>query len=172
MLPVAVQVPVAGSYNSALDKAPLLKPPAASTFPLESNVSANDSRPVVILPVAVHVPVAGLYSSALARGGAVQQVFGSKPPATSTSPSASRVVVWLTRGTFMLPVLLNPPEPARAGIAMHTASPRATKPNQGNERIGFEPTPDCSRGDNREPHETSFRKGRYYREGVAHWLHI
>ena len=54
-----------------------------------------------------------------------------EPPATSTSPSASRVVVWLTRGTFMLPVLLNPPEPARAGIAMHTASPRATKPNQG-----------------------------------------
>src|SRR6266478_7488966 len=59
ILPVAVQAPVAGLYNSALDKAPLLKPPAASTSPLESSVRANDSRPMVMLPVVVQVPVAG-----------------------------------------------------------------------------------------------------------------
>src|SRR6476660_8977612 len=38
-LPVNVQVPVAGSYNSALAKLPLPKsPPATSTLPLASNV--------------------------------------------------------------------------------------------------------------------------------------
>src|SRR5437773_12428704 len=89
MVPVAVQLPVAGLYNSALDKAPLSKPPAASTFPLESTVKANDSRPVVMLPVAVQVPVVGLYSSALARDGAPQQAFG-RPPATRTLPFGSR----------------------------------------------------------------------------------
>jgi hypothetical protein len=40
MLPVGVQIPVAGSYSSALDKAPVpAKPPVTSTFPLGSNVT-------------------------------------------------------------------------------------------------------------------------------------
>src|SRR5437773_713629 len=109
MLPVAVQVPVAGLYNSALDKAPLLKPPAASTFPFESSVRTNDSRPVVLLPVAVQLPVTGLYSSALARGEAPQQAFGSRPPATRTSPFGSRTASWPVRAIVMLPVSVHLP---------------------------------------------------------------
>ena len=39
-LPVAVQVPLAGSYSSALLRSPLLfSPPATSTLPLGSKVA-------------------------------------------------------------------------------------------------------------------------------------
>src|SRR5438132_14352763 len=90
MLPVGVQVPLAGLYSSALFNAvPLSAPPAASTFPLESSVRVKSTRPTVMLPVAVQLPFTGLYSSALARGGAPQQAFGSRPPATRTSPFGS-----------------------------------------------------------------------------------
>ncbi len=66
MLPVGVQVPVAGLYSSALAKighepstqVPL--PPATSTWPLGSSVAVWPKRAVVMLPVAVHVPAAGL----------------------------------------------------------------------------------------------------------------
>ena len=67
--PVALQVPVAGSYSSALASWPPLdppSPPATSTLPLGSKVAVATLRAVVIDPVALHVPVAGSYSSALA----------------------------------------------------------------------------------------------------------
>ena len=69
MLPVAVNVPVAGSYSSALARvaAAVSPPPVMSTFPLGSNVAVWSYLAVVMLPVAVNVPVAGSYSSALAR---------------------------------------------------------------------------------------------------------
>ena len=67
-LPVNVQVPVAGSYNSALARLPLPKlPPATSTLPLASNVAVCRKRPVLRLPVDVQLPLAGSYSSALRR---------------------------------------------------------------------------------------------------------
>ena len=82
ILPVAVHTPVAGSYNSALAKVPLmLPPPATSTCPFGSNVAVCKEREVVILPVAVHIPIAGSYSSALS------------PLATSTCPFGSNVAV-------------------------------------------------------------------------------
>ena len=59
-LPVNVQVPLAGSYSSALAKVkPLVSnPAAASVVPLDNRVAVCPNRPVVRLPVAVHVPFA------------------------------------------------------------------------------------------------------------------
>jgi hypothetical protein len=37
--PVGIQVPVVGSYNSALSREPLSDPPATNTVPLGSNVA-------------------------------------------------------------------------------------------------------------------------------------
>jgi len=67
--PVAAQVPVAGSYSSALAAAapPLPKPPATRTLPEKSGVAVWKLRAVASEPVAAQVPVAGSYSSALAR---------------------------------------------------------------------------------------------------------
>ncbi len=98
--PVAVHVPVAGLYSSALARAlsklpasqpyawPLQPPPATSTWPSDSRVAVCPDRATFIAPVAAQVPAAGSYSSAL--------VTCSKPctpPATSTFPSGSRVAV-------------------------------------------------------------------------------
>lgn len=61
MFVVAVHIPVAGLYSSALLKnVPFpLSPPAASTWPLGSSAMMKSSRPVVMLAVAVHAPVDG-----------------------------------------------------------------------------------------------------------------
>jgi hypothetical protein len=54
-LPVAVNVPEAGSYNSALDKKPKpLKPPVTKTLPLGNKVAVCDLRLVAMLPVKVN----------------------------------------------------------------------------------------------------------------------
>ena len=54
---VAVHVPVAGSYSSALLKKPgLLAPPATSTLPLGSSVAVCRARAVMSLPVSFHWP--------------------------------------------------------------------------------------------------------------------
>ena len=65
-----VQIPLAGSYSSAL----AIAKPATSTFPFGSNVAVCSLRRPFILPVAVHTPVAGSYSSALAK-----RVTSSRP---------------------------------------------------------------------------------------------
>ena len=39
MLPVTAQVPLTGSYSSALTMAPPMVPPASSTFPFGSSVA-------------------------------------------------------------------------------------------------------------------------------------
>src|SRR5919202_3273900 len=71
MLPVAVHVPVLGSYSSALERVQVgsqgPKPPATKTFPLGSSVAVCSTRAVLMLAVAVHMPVLGSYSSALER---------------------------------------------------------------------------------------------------------
>ncbi len=56
MLPVALNVPVVGSYRSAVA---VSFPPATSAFPLWSNVAVADSRAMLMLPVATNVPLAG-----------------------------------------------------------------------------------------------------------------
>src|SRR5580700_2143653 len=113
---VGVQVPVAGSYNSALEylnwlqqKPPELRPPATSTSPLFSSVALCCSRAACIEPVCVHVPVAGLYSSALATSLQKSSSQLLKPPAASTWPSGSRVAVWNWRANFIDPVLAQVP---------------------------------------------------------------
>ena len=61
MLPVAVKVPVAGSYSSAVARSLTgPTPPAISTFPVGSSVAVWPLRVVVMLPVGAKVPVEGL----------------------------------------------------------------------------------------------------------------
>src|SRR5947208_1697550 len=113
MLPVALHIPVAGSYSSALAKMPTSnsKPPATSTCPLGSNVAVWLKRGVVMLRGAVHTPVAGPYSSALAKS-----LLLFRPPATSTCALGSQVAVWRQRGVPRSPVAVHIPPVACAGI--------------------------------------------------------
>jgi len=58
-LPVAVHIPVAGSYSSALAKTvnpSLPTPPATNTCPFNSNVAVWEKRAVPRSPVALHLP--------------------------------------------------------------------------------------------------------------------
>jgi uncharacterized membrane protein len=61
MLPVAVNIPVTGSYSSALARTVVTyqTPPVMSTFPLLNNVAICPALAVVMLPVAVNIPVTG-----------------------------------------------------------------------------------------------------------------
>src|SRR4029077_14255336 len=99
-LPVALPVPLAGSYSSALLGGPP-SPPATSTLPLGSNVAVCLARRMLRVPVALHVPLAGSYSSAVLRKR------GFRPPATSTLPLASNVAVCSPRAVLRLPVTLH-----------------------------------------------------------------
>src|SRR6266566_3097747 len=87
-LPVVVQVPLAGSYSSALVEGAksLSSPAATSTWPLGSNVAVCRSRAALRLPVAVQLPVAGSYKSS-ACGNA----------AGVNSPSDKHHAVWQQR---------------------------------------------------------------------------
>src|SRR2546428_6151674 len=84
MLPVTLQVPVAGSYSS--EGATL---PATITSPVLSRVAVWPERPAVMLPVLLHVPEAGSYNSQERPPVPVPV-----PPATRTLPLESRVAVW------------------------------------------------------------------------------
>src|SRR6266852_4715179 len=55
MLPVAVHLPEAWLYSSALGRIVVLPPPATSTSPFASNVAVWPVRAVVMLPVGVQV---------------------------------------------------------------------------------------------------------------------
>jgi len=64
MLSVAVNLPAAGSYSSALARYGyelLLAPCAISTFPLGNNVAVWPHLATVMLPVVVNVPWLGSY---------------------------------------------------------------------------------------------------------------
>src|SRR5689334_12444847 len=73
--PVAVKVPAAGSYVSAVCivgstvwpvviRSELVVPPTTSTLPSASGVAVCHSRGIVMEPVALNVPVVGSNSSA------------------------------------------------------------------------------------------------------------
>ena len=89
MLPVAVNVPAAGSYSSALAKAVDAPPPPMSTFPSPNNVAVWDPLAADMLRAAANVPAAGSYNSALAR----LPPLLSLPPAMSTFPLPNNVAV-------------------------------------------------------------------------------
>src|SRR5438034_10181174 len=63
--PVNVQLPVAGSNNSALERKVLPAPPAARTFPLANRVAVALWREVLRPPARCQVPATGSYSSEL-----------------------------------------------------------------------------------------------------------
>jgi hypothetical protein len=84
MLPVAENVPVDGSYNSAVAS----PPPAISTMPLGRSIAEWNERGALILPVGVNVPVAESYTSAVAVEFPLLD-----PPATSTLPLLRSVAV-------------------------------------------------------------------------------
>jgi hypothetical protein len=63
MAPVALNVPDAGSYNSAVA---CEEPPAIRTFPLGNSVAVCQDRGIAMEPVGVKLPVVGSYNSALA----------------------------------------------------------------------------------------------------------
>src|SRR5215471_7589567 len=69
-LPVGVQLPVLGSYTSALARAfsTASSPPATRTLPFGSRMAEWTLCASLILPVGVQLPVLGSYTSALARG--------------------------------------------------------------------------------------------------------
>jgi hypothetical protein len=57
MLPVAVNVPAAGSYSSALARADVSRhPPTMSTLPLGKSVAVCEFLATVVLPVGVKAP--------------------------------------------------------------------------------------------------------------------
>jgi hypothetical protein len=76
--PVAAKVPVAGSYNSALERgeSELALPPAIKTLPFVSKVAVCPLRSVIILPVEVNVPG----DCAMAVGTAPSVRSGRKSP--------------------------------------------------------------------------------------------
>jgi hypothetical protein len=105
MLPVAVKVPVLGSYSSAVKSAEFGKlncqPPAIRTLPLGRSVAVWNARGTVIGPVAENVSVVGSYNSALA----VAVKDASCPPATRTIPLGRRVAVWIARAVKTSPAV-------------------------------------------------------------------
>src|SRR5947209_5438539 len=96
MLPVDTQVPVPGSYNSALArKLPKLSlPPATRTLPLESSVAVKPMRSMLMLPVAVHVP--GVCAVAIATGAWSADLLNADK--VSRTPIEQRAKPIKTRG--------------------------------------------------------------------------
>src|SRR4029079_5397504 len=114
VVPVAVQVPVAGSYSSARSGKP------ASTRPSGSNVAgAYPTSSRSGLPVADQVPVTGSYSSAVCPPAPSLE----SPPMASTRPSRSRTRL-PSPGLIIEPVRIHaPPGPStETGLAEGRAS--------------------------------------------------
>ena len=102
ILPVAVNVPTAGLYNSALAKvAVAFPPPAMRTIPLGNKVAVWCHLATVMLPVAENLPAAGSYSSALP--------LERSPPTMRTIPLGNKVAVCAPLPVVMLPVAENFP---------------------------------------------------------------
>ena len=126
MLPVTANVPLAGSYSSALAIALLSSdaPPAISTVPSGSNVAVWPLLATVMLPVAVNVPAAGSYSSALA----ISLLGSDAPPAMSTFPFDNNVAVYSALATVMLPVAVNVPAAGSYSSALTREFPLTSPP--------------------------------------------
>jgi len=113
ILPVAVKIPVEGSYNSALSRIEYLvpKPPQIRTLPSGSRTALCTNRGVDIVPVTVNVPLTGSYSSALSRIVLPPaKVACVCPPAIRTLPSGSRVALCPDLDIVISPVAANEPE--------------------------------------------------------------
>jgi hypothetical protein len=93
ILPVAVKVPVAGLYSSALARS---KPPAMSTFPLDNRVAVCSDLATVMLPVATKTPCNTVVPVVPAELVA--------PPAVPVVPEAALVSVPLV-ASIVAPVL-------------------------------------------------------------------
>jgi hypothetical protein len=97
MLPVGVQLFVAGSYSSAVA---VYAPPATSTRPSRRRTASCSPRGWLSVPPGIPVPVGGSHSS----------VVGSlTPPTTRTRPLSSRVAVKVDRAVAMLAVAVQLP---------------------------------------------------------------
>jgi uncharacterized membrane protein len=85
---VAVNVPLTGSYTSAVFRYVPVYPPVISTLPLGSSVAVWEARNAAMgLLIVVNAPLTGSYSSAVFD--ALLMVLD--PAAISTFPSASSV---------------------------------------------------------------------------------
>src|SRR6266542_324131 len=101
MLDVVAQVPVLGSYSSALVSAvvgkPPVLPPTTRTSLFRNSVAVASMRAADMLRVAVHPPPTGSYKAALAKAANVVRrsapVKTPMPPADNTFPLASSVAV-------------------------------------------------------------------------------
>ena len=106
MLPVAVHVPLAGSYSSAL-----LKADCYHCSPCHQHLAVGQQRRRVTRACGAKAaggtprPVAGSYSFRAAQ----ERAGGIHPPATSTLPLGSNVAVWLERAAIRLPVAVQAP---------------------------------------------------------------
>src|SRR5207249_3928931 len=95
-----------------------------------SKVAVGPTRAVVMLPVRVQAPVAGSYSSADANPRLLP-FSPAEPPAISSFPFESKVAVWPSLGSCMLPAELQVPASACARV----------EPVQGRSRISSSERP-------------------------------
>src|SRR5439155_6706468 len=86
--PMKVQLPVAGSYSSALARTLLLlsNPPATSTMPLGSSVAVYSKRPVLRLPVRVQLPPEGTTGLTTGLPAACRESTAAHSSATCIAP--------------------------------------------------------------------------------------
>ena len=128
MLPMAENVPIPGSYSSALAIFLPPQPPAMSTFPLGNNVAVSSSLATVMLPVGTKTPCgivvpaapaelvtpAELVASPAAPVVPPELVAPPVPPVVSPELVASPVVPVVPAAAFVsVPTMANgvPPSP-------------------------------------------------------------
>ena len=91
---MGLQLPVVGSYSSALSRNQLLGlgpyPHATRTLPLERMLAVWEARGLDRDPVGLQLPVVGSYTSALANSIQLLPL----PPATRTLPLTRTLAVW------------------------------------------------------------------------------
>ena len=108
IFPVAVQVPLAGSYTSApRDRGPHRVVDIPHEHPAVAQQRGREA------PVGLeHAPGGGpgpAFRVVQLRGGHVVGIIAGKPPTTSTLPSRSRTAVWPERGVLIEPVAIHTP---------------------------------------------------------------
>ena len=105
IVPAGKTLLVSGSKTSAVASAEpsAAAPPTISTVSSKSRVEACHARALAMVPAKVEVPVARSKISMSLLGA-----LPTRPPLTSTRPSASRVVAAFTRGANNCPTLVNP----------------------------------------------------------------
>jgi hypothetical protein len=109
MSPVGVQVPVAGSYSSALLRTwtkLLSSPPATSTLPLGSNVAECSNRGVTRLPVAMKTPESAAHgctrSSPVPRRSSGTATRRARPEVADRRPAARKCNIFIGLGLHVV----------------------------------------------------------------------